>query len=257
MFRRLNLNSISFGNRKSYRLKEKLASTLAAVALACGCAASLSACGNKNHAAKSIASSASESTTTSSENSLDSEIGDAGLTFKTIHSDLLDMDITIPEQAKVSFSGSDDLLAGGGKSNGEDYLWKMGDIYYQIGVTRTMAESCPPEASSEYGDIDTRHDSDPEPGNFYKLGDDMGATIMFFESDWNVAIGKLNSNGCPVIASVSAGEKLTNFGLEGGPMAVDNNDYDKNGIDDAKRQTIKPIVRAVAKHLMKSVDATS
>lgn len=257
MFNRLNSNNNIETNRK-HSTKEKVASTIAAVALACGCAVGLSGCNDKNNnEAKSPEPSVSETTTTKSENDFDSEIDDAGLNFKTIHSDILDMDITIPEQAKVSASGSDELIGGGGKSNGEDYLWKMGDIYYQIGVIRTMAESCPPEASSQYGDIFTRHNSNPEPDNFYKLGDDTGATIMFFESDWNAAIGKLNNNGCPVIASVSAGEKLTNFGVEDGPMAVDNSDYDKNGIDDVKRQTIRPIVRSVAKHLMQSVDATS
>lgn len=255
MFRRLNLNSISFGSRKSYRLKEKLASTLAAVALACGCAASLSACGNKNHAAKSPAPSASETTTTSSENSLDSEIGDAGLTFKTIHSDLLDMDITLPEQAKLVYKASDDLPGMEGKNNSEDYLWQMGDVYYQATVTRTVAEKCPSANSVLYSDILDGQDSNPD--NFYKLGDNLGDTALFFHSDWNAVTGKINSNDCAVYSEVRAGEELLDLGLGGEPIFVDGGYYDRNGIDDSKRKTIRPIVRAVAKHLTNSVDAAS
>lgn len=255
MFRRLNLNSFKFGGRKSYRLKEKLASTLAAVALACGCAASLSACGNKNNATKSPAPSASETTTTSSENSLDSGIGDAGLTFKTVHSDLLDMDITLPEQAKMVYKESEDLLTREGKDNSEVYLWQIGDVYYQATVVRTMAEKCSSENADLYGNILQGQNSNPD--NFYKLGDNFGDTALFFDSDWSAAVGKINSNGCIAYSEVRAGEKLTDLGLGGEARFVDSSDYNKNGIDDAKRQTIKPIVRAVAKHLMKSVDATS
>lgn len=255
MFRRLNLNSNSCGSRKSYRLKEKLASTLAAVALACGCAASLSACGTKNNATKSPTPSASETKTTSSENSLDSEIGDAGLTFKTIHSDLLDMDITLPEQAKMVYKESNDLLTREGKDNSEDYRWQIGDVYYQATVVRTMAEKCSSENADLYGNILTGEETDPD--NFYRLGDNHGDTALFFDSDWSAATGKINSNNCLVFAEIRAGEKLTDLGLGGEPLFVDSSDYNTNGIDDAKRQTIKPIVRAAAKHLMKSVDATS
>lgn len=255
MFKRLNLNSISFGNAGSYRLKEKLASTLAAVVLACGCAASLSACGNKNNAAKSPTPSASETTTTSSENSLDSEIGDAGLTFKTIHSDLLDMDITIPEQAKMIYRSSDDLPAMEGKDNGEDYLWQMGDIYYQVTVSRVVADKCPSEDAVLYSNILRGQETDPD--NFYRLGENLGDTALFFDSDWSATIGKKSKNDCHVYGSIKAGEKLTNFDVENLPKIVDTSDYDKNGIDDSRRKTIRPIVRAVAKHLMKSVDAAS
>lgn len=255
MFRRLNLDSSSFGSRKSYRLKEKLASTLAAVALACGCAASLSACGHKNNAAKSPAPSASETTTTSSENSLDSEIGDAGLTFKTIHSDILDMDITIPEQAKMIYKESNDLLTREGKDNSEVYLWQIEDVYYQATVARTMAEKCSSENHDLYGNIFRGQESDPD--NFYKLGDNFGDTALFFDSDWSAATGKINTNDCIVYSEIRAGEDLTDLGLGGEARFVDSSDYNKNGIDDSKRKTIRPIVRAVAKHLMKSVDATS
>ncbi len=249
MFRRSNLASSSFGSRKSYRLKEKLASTLAAVALACGCAASLSACGNKNNAAKSPAPSASETTTTSSENSLDSEIGDAGLTFKTIHSDILDMDITLPEQAKLIIKGSDKLPAMEGTDNSEEYQWKMGDVYYQVSIDRIMTEKCPSEASVLYSNLLREGETDPD--NFYQLGDSHGDTALFFYSDWSAVTSKINSNDCSVNGEVRAGEELIDI------IGVDGGYYDRNGIDDAKRQTIRPIVRAVAKHLMKSVDATS
>ncbi|WP_288292851.1 hypothetical protein [uncultured Varibaculum sp.] len=70
---------------------------------------------------------------------MDSEIDDASLTFKTIHSDLLDMDITLPEQAKLINKGSNDLLTREGKDNSEDYLWQIGDVYYQASVVITMA----------------------------------------------------------------------------------------------------------------------
>ena len=254
MFKRLNLNSIRFGSRNNYRLKEKLASTLAAVALACGCAASLSACGNKNHAAKSPAPSASETTTASSENSLDSEIGDAGLTFKTIHSDILDMDITLPEQAKLLIKGSDDLPAMEGTSNSEEYQWKMGDVYYQVSIDRIMTEKCPSENSNLYNKLLEGQETNSD--NFYKLGDNLGDTALFFYSDWDAVIGKINSNDCAVYGEIRAGEELIDLGLDGKAM-VDGSYYDRNGIDDAKRKTIGPIVRAVAKHLMKSVDAAS
>lgn len=254
MFRRLNLNSISLGSGSNYRLKEKLASTLAAVALACGCAAGLSACGHKNHAAKGPAPSASETKITSNENSLDSEIDDAGLTFKTIHSDVLDMDIAIPEQAKLIYKSSDDLPAMEGTSNSEEYSWQMGDVYYQVSVDRIIAEKCPSENSNLYNKLLEGQETNSD--NFYKLGDNLGDTALFFYSDWSAVTGKINSNDCAVYAEIRAGEELIDLGLDGKAM-VDGSYYDRNGIDDSKRKTIRPIVRAVAKHLMKSVDATS
>lgn len=255
MFNRLNSNN-NIETNCNYSTKEKVASTIAAVALACGCAVGLSGCNDKNNnEAKSPEPSVSETTTTKSENDFDSEIDDAGLNFKTIHSDILDMDITIPEQAKLIYKSSDDLPAMEGKDNGEDYLWQMGDIYYQVTVSRVVAEKCPSEDSVLYSNILRGQDVDPD--NFYKLGDNLGDTALFFDSDWNATIGKINSNDCSVYGVVKASEKLTNFGVDNLPMLVDTRDYDTNGIDDAKRQTIRPIVRAAAKHLMQSIDATS
>ncbi len=255
MFNRLNSNNNIETNR-NHSTKEKVASTIAAVALACGCAVGLSGCNDKNNnEAKSPEPSVSETTTTKSENDFDSEIDDAGLNFKTIHSDILDMDITIPEQAKLVYKASDDLLGMEGKNNSEDYLWQMGDVYYQATVTRTIAEKCPSANSVLYSDILEGQDSNPD--NFYKLGDNLGDTALFFYSDWSAVTGKINSNDCAVYGEVRAGEELLDLGLGGEAVFVDGSYYDTNGIDDTKRQTIRPIVRSVAKHLMQSVDATS
>lgn len=255
MFNRLNSNNNIETNR-NYSTKEKVASTIAAVALACGCAVGLSGCNDKNNnEAKSPEPSVSETTTTKSENDFDSEIDDAGLNFKTIHSDMLDMDIAVPEQAKMVYKESNDLLTREGKDNSEVYLWQIGDVYYQATVVRTMAEKCSSENADLYGNILTGQDSNPD--NFYKLGDNFGDTALFFDSDWSAAVGKINSNGCIAYSEVRAGEKLTDLGLGGEVRFVDSSDYNTNGIDDAKRQTIRPIVRAVTKHLMQSIDATS
>lgn len=250
MFNRLNSNNNIETNR-NHSTKEKVASTIAAVALACGCAVGLSGCNDKNNnEAKSPEPSVSETTTTKSENDFDSEIDDAGLNFKTIHSDILDMDITIPEQAKLIIKGSDDLPSTEGTRGEEEYLWQMGNIYYQANVDRTIAEKCPSEYSVLYDELLKEQEADPD--NFYKLGD----TVLFFYSDWSVLMGKIDSNDCVIYGEIHAGEELIDLGLDGKAM-VDGSYYDRNGIDDSKRQTIRPIVRAAAKHLMQSIDATS
>lgn len=254
MFNRLNSNNNIEVNH-NHRTREKVASTIAAVALACGCAVGLSGCNDKNNnEAKSPEPSVSETTTTDSKNDFNSEIDDAGLNFKTIHSDILDMDIAIPEQAKLIYKSSDDLPAMEGTSNSEEYSWQMGDVYYQVSVDRIIAEKCPSENSNLYNKLLEGQETNSD--NFYKLGDNLGDTALFFYSDWDAVIGKINSNDCAVYGEIRAGEELIDLGLDGKAM-VDGSYYDRNGIDDAKRQTIRPIVRAVAKHLMQSIDVTS
>lgn len=253
MFNRLNSNNNIETNR-SNKAKEKVASTIAAVALACGCAVGLSGCNDKNNdAAKSPEPSVSETTTTDSKNDFNSEIDDAGLNFKTIHSDVLDMDITIPEQAELLIKGSEDLQGIEVTRGGEEYTWQMGDIYYQVSVDRWRAEKpekCPSENSVLYNKLLEKQETDPD--NFYKLGD----RILFFYSDWSAVIGKMDGNDCAINGEIRAGEELIDLGVDGKAM-VDGSYYDRNGIDDSKRQTIRPIVRAVAKHLLQSIDAAN
>ena len=190
MFNRLNSNNNIETNR-NHSTKEKVASTIAAVALACGCAVGLSGCNDKNNnEAKSPEPSVSETATTDSENDFDSEIDDAGLNFKTIHSDMLDMDIAILDPAKMVYHESNDLLTREGKDNSEVYLWQIGDVYYQATVVRTMAEKCSSENADLYGNILTGQDSNPD--NFYKLGDNFGDTALFFDSDWSAAVGTVS-----------------------------------------------------------------
>lgn len=244
MFRRLDLNSISFGSRNNYRLKEKLASTLAAVALACGCAASLSACGNKNHAAKSPAPSASETTTDDNKDVFDIEVGDAGLNFKTIYSDALKMNISIPENAERTYSHPfhDDNPI---KASTEIYIWEKDGVYYQYQLTRGFNNPCSADALSEYDSYVKEYDDYVNGENSAEdVGAEMvGDTVIIYLSDWLAkAITKVD-NSCTVVAGIGASEKLVDNKLTG--KMVENTYYYSNGIDEAKKQQIRPVIKAV------------
>lgn len=251
MFRRLNLNSISFGNRKSYRLKEKLASTLAAVALACGCAASLSACGNKNNAAKSIASSASESTTSESQKATEDEVDDAGLNFKTIYSDALKMNISVPENAEHTGShtfGDDDSSPV--HASIEAYIWEEDGLYYQYDITRSFYDTCPEYLLNEYNSYVEKYESDSA-----DVESEMVAnTVVVYDTDWSASAATKVDGGCTIIANVNASEKLGKPD-EINSKAIDRYYYDNNGIDDAKRKQMRPVIRAVMKKAIESLNA--
>lgn len=243
MFRRLNLNSISFGNRKSYRLKEKLASTLAAAALACGCAASLSACGNKNHAAKSPAPSASETTTDDNKDVFDIEVGDAGLNFKTIYSDALKMNLSVPEIAENTYSDPvrDDNPE---KAATEIYMWEKDGVYYQYQLTRGFDDPCPPDILSEYDDyVEEYNDYVNGENRWEDVGAEMvGDTVIIYLSDWSAKAVTKVGGGCTVVAGIGASEKLVDNKLTGKMI---EGSYYKNGIDEAKKQQIRPVIKAV------------
>lgn len=252
MFRRLNLNSISFGSRKSYRLKEKLASTLAAVALACGCAASLSACGNKNHAAKSPAPSASETTTSESQKATEDEVGDAGLNFKTIYSDALKMNISVPENAERVLYDSYFDDPGPIQVSTETYLWEKDGVYYQYSIARGFEDECPAYAQAEYDDYVKEYENGSEDIETEMIGN----TILVYNSDWSANAAIKINGGCTITAGISSADRL------GKPdkmhsKVIDYSYYEKNGISDDRRRQIRPVIKVVMKKTAESFNAVS
>lgn len=151
------LNSSTTEENNSYRFK-KLACTLVAVALSFSCAAGLSGCINKANTSQDSQSSVSENAENNTEDSFfTGDSDDVGLNFKTTYRDAIEMDVSVPENAEVVVSESDDDPdydgdgdSTGGKSGGESYLWEKDGIYYQWSIDRWMYDKCPGNNSTEY-----------------------------------------------------------------------------------------------------------
>lgn len=255
MFNRLNSNNNIETNR-NYSTKEKVASTIAAVALACGCAVGLSGCNDKNNnEAKSPEPSVSE-TTTDSENGFDSEVGDAGLNFKTVYSDALKMNLSIPENAENTYSDPvrDDNPV---KASTEIYMWEKDGIYYQYQLARDFDDPCPPDILSEYDDyVEEYNDYVNGENRSEDVGAEMvGDTVIIYLSDWSAkAITKVDG-GCTVGAGIGASEKLVDNKLTG--KMIEGSYYYKNGIDEAKKQQIRPVIKAVMERTKESFNSVN
>lgn len=258
MFNRLNSNNNIETNR-NHSTKEKVASTIAAVALACGCAVGLSGCNDKNsNVAKSPEPSVSETTTTDSENIFDSDAGDAGLNLKTVHSDALEMDITIPESAELISSRSDDIPdyfddGTGGKGAGEAYIWEKDGIYYQYEISRYIFEKCPEKLLDMYNTAMDEHEKDSDGTESMVIDDNIVAS---YSSDWSAGAVRKFDNDCTAYASVVASKKLNERLLkELNRKTIDMRYYYDNGIDESEKQQIRPILGTMMNKTIESLKA--
>lgn len=256
MFNRLNSNNNIETNR-NHSTKEKVASTIAAVALACGCTVGLSGCNDKNNnEAKSPEPSVSETTTTDNKDVFDIEVGDAGLNFKTIYSDALKMNLSVPENAERTYSHPfhDDNPI---KASTEIYMWEKDGVYYQYQLTRGFNNPCSADALSEYDSYAKEYDDYVNGENSAEdVGAEMaGDTVIIYLSDWLAkAITKVDG-GCTVVAGVGASEKLVDNKLTG--KMVENTYYYSNGIDEAKKQQIRPVIKAVMEKTKESFNSVN
>lgn len=252
MFNRLNSNNNIETNR-NHSTKEKVASTIAAVALACGCAVGLSGCNDKNNnETKSPEPSVSETTTTKSENDFDSEVGDAGLNFKTVYSDALKMNIFVPENAERVLSDSYFDNPGPVQVSTETYLWGKDGVYYQYSIARGFEDNCPAYALSEYDNFLKEYEN----GSEDLEADMVGDTVLVYNSDWSANAAIKINDGCTITAGISSSDRL------GQPdkmhsKVIDYSYYDKNGISDDKKRQIKPIIKAVMNKTAESFNAVN
>ena len=230
------LNSSTTVENNSYRFK-KLACTLAAVALSFSCAAGISGCGDKNKVAKSPKPSVSESAKNESKNIFDSDAGDAGLNLKTIHSDALEMDITIPEGAELVYNGADDD-ATIGKEAHEGYVWEKDGIYYQYDISRYIYEECPDGLLDVYNAFMDVHKEDSD-GTKSMVVDDI---VAAYSSDWSGGAVRKFDNNCIAYAKINASGRL-NDKTDG--RSVDFTYYDSHGANESEKQQMRPVMRAM------------
>lgn len=246
------LNSSTTVENNSYRFK-KFACTLAAVALSFSCAAGLSGCGDKNKVAKSPKSSVSESAKNESKNIFDIGAGDAGLNLKTVHSDVLEMDITIPENAKVIRNISNDIGdyfddATGGKELGEGYVWEKDGIYYEYEVTRDIFEKCPNGRSDPYDLFIDEHKKDSDGTKSMVDGD----IVALYVSDWSAGAVRKFDNNCIAFANINASKRLND---KTDNRTIDLTYYDSHGANDSEKQQMRPVMRAMMAKTIESLKA--
>ena len=255
------LNSSTTAERNSYRFK-KLACTLAAVALSFSCAAALSGCANKAKTTEGSQSSVSESAADNIEDSFfTGDSDDAGLNFKTTYRDVIEMDVSVPENAEVVVSDSDDIPdydgdgdSTGGKSGGESYLWEKDGIYYQWGIDRWMFDKCPGNNSTEYYKFLDIYKKTPKPRR-YKSAD--GSLVALADSDWGAAVIKKYDSGCVAKAGIAASKKLNEkLQADIDMKSIDYSYYDTHGATDEEKALIKPVLKAVLKKTIESFEAT-
>ena len=247
------LNSRATAENNSYRFK-KLACTLAAVALSFSCAASLSGCNNKNNtAAKSQEPSVSETTTTKSKNIFDSEAGDAGLNLKTVHSDALEMDITIPEGAESIYTRSadiDDYFDDGtaGKEAGEGYIWEKDGIYYQYEVSRYIFEKCPEKLLDMHNRFMDEHKKDSDGTKSMVDGD----IVAIYPSDWSAGMARKFDNDCIAYAVINASGEIND---KSNQKAVNFNYYDTQGANESEKDQMRPVIKTMMNKTIESLKA--
>lgn len=246
------LNSSTTVENNSYRFK-KLACTLAAVALSFSCAVGLSGCGDKNKVAKSPKPSVSESAKNESKNIFDSDAGDAGLNLKTVHSDALEMDITIPEGAESIGSMSNDVEdyfddATGGKEVSEGYMWEKDGIYYEYELARYIFEKCPDNLLEMYNTLMDDHKKDSD-GTKSMLDGDI---VAVYPSDWSAGAVRKFDNDCIAYANINASGRFNDKIDE---KAVDFTYYDSHGANESEKQRMRPIVKTMMNKTIESLKA--